>query len=322
MANQTPEELENEADELFYEANGIPKPEEGEDTVSEPEPNTDEVEDEGEDEVTPPQPESEPNPDEEEEPSPPDQDTDLDGLSVEKLQERYRNAQARMTQATQEASTLRKETERLQGENTRLQGELDQAKSELETAQTTRPADTGETDIQDDDLQSAMDEYPEVVGPMLKTIKRLEQKLEALDGTVTKTVEEQKKTSDQSDWEKAVAEKHSDFDEILSSDEWSGWLSRQTPGIQAMANNATPADAIYLLNQYKEAIGHSTEPDKGPSPEPRLGPDVVPETRSRTRTPSKGRTIFTREQINSMSPKEFAENEAEIDKQMAEGLIQ
>jgi hypothetical protein len=91
-------------------------------------------------------------------------------------------------------------------------------------------------------------------------------------------------------WDQIRA-RHPDALRITKSDDFQGWLERQTPAAKRAAVEGTAADIIALLDRYKAAC----------------------------LTPRKPR--FTREQIKRMPLAEFERREKEIDAAMRDGRI-
>lgn len=326
--NKTPEQLEKEADELFNEVNGIP---EGDDKPEDTKLDTeqDKVDDEGGEEL-----QSDDTDKPTETMTPPDDQQDTDdqtvGLTLENAAERIRNAQARMHTATQEASELRRQIQELSGDAMplkatieRLTGEVAEWKQKAEAAATQQSAANVDSSagIDNAGLQEAMEDYPEVVGPLLNMVKGLEQKMDSLEGTVTKTQEAAAEQTAQERHFSTIREQHPDFESTIPSDDFRGWLARQTNAIQQIAKNGTADDVNWMLSEYKKAVGVdeeviSNDVDDGLA-------DTSNPSLSRTRQrPSQAKPRYTQAQIKAMSPEEFAKNEKDIDEAMALGLIQ
>lgn len=312
MTTKTAEELDQEADELWKvyfapEADG--EPVEPADSAK-PEPETQEP---AETQATSGQE------------APPVEDSaagdELDGLSLQNAEERIKNAQARMHTATQEAGQLRKEVGQLRAENQRLSVDVDMLKRELEQARKAPKPPPESADsaagIDDGDLKSAMEEWPEVVTPLLKRNQQLESRLRALEGTVSETVQASRATQEQAVLEahnQRILAAHPDAFEVAGTDDFQGWLSRQVQVVQTAVQQGTADDVVWVLDQYKAAIGKSNRLQQAREA-------VTPSARGERRQPVSTGPKFTRAQIDAMSDEEFARHEAEIDRALAEGLI-
>jgi len=55
-----------------------------------------------------------------------------------------------------------------------------------------------------------------------------------------------------------VTEVHSDYKQIKKSDEFIGWVNKQSAKIKAMAKASTPEDGIMILNYYKEDVAKAS----------------------------------------------------------------
>lgn len=280
---------------------------------------------------------SKPDKENEEAPAPPDKieqapaaaDTDeLEGLSLENAAERIRNAQARMTRATTEAANNRRALADEQLRSQQLEDEVERLQAELQAAKVASPEKPDTTQSGMATLETLQDDYPQIMGPLLATLKNMQAKFDKIEGTVTTRADADKadrvKAATAAHF-KAIRDAHSDFDQIVDSEEFSGWVSRQPritsiilygDGVQGSGyrNGGNAAEVIEVLDTYKKSIGAALR-----SVEAREA--AAPTLRKTTRTPPTGRPTFTRKQIDAMSPAEFAKNEADIDAALAEGRV-
>jgi hypothetical protein len=225
---------------------------------------------------------------------------------------RYKNLQAKMTQATQENAELRKENSELRQYAAQLQQQV-QAK---------QPEGTPDTD--DDDLDTLTTDYPEIATPLVKRNKMLEQKLAQLEAqlgkvsdTATRFQESEAKTVTERHFQtiKAV---HSDFDTVTTSEDFHEWAATQPPMIQACIKNGCSAeDAIMVLNLYKQSQTPTESVDKLAAAKQAANPKM-PKNPGK---PTSNKTNWTRDQIAKMSMEEFAKHEDEIDAAIAQGLV-
>lgn len=268
---------------------------------------------------TPPEPEEAENPPEEpsdtgegsEEEVPQDEDRgdpDSDEGDLElarKLQiaeERVKNAQARMTKATQEASELRKEVAVLRERNAELSAQLAEAQQ-------------GRDGI-DDELKTLAEEYPDIAAPLLKKLSKLEE-------TVTQYRERIETDKSQSTLQAhfdTIRESHPDMDEIVVSDDFVGWLERQTPVWQRVAQDGSAHEVVELLNRYKETFD---TPPQQPVSKVEKARKVAEPSLPKARRPDQnsGKRIWTREEITRMPLDEFERRQAEIDQAYLEGRV-
>lgn len=314
------EQLEAEADALIKQLNEPPaKP----DTETEDPPADVEAGKQDEEEA------EAPAPDDKNEQSPAEADTDeLDGLSLENAAERIRNAQARMTRATTEAANHRRALTDAQLRSQQLEEEVERLQSELQAAKAASPGKPDTTQDGMATLETLQEDYPQIIGPLIAALKGMREKVDKIEGTVTTRDDSAKAERARDATEKhfnAIRGAHSDFDQVVNSDEFNGWVSRQSrvtsiilygDGVQGSGyrNGGNAAEVIEVLDTYKKAIGSAAR--TGAAREA-----AAPTLRKTTRTQPQGRPTFTREQIDAMSPAEFAKNEAAIDEALAAGRV-
>ena len=323
MAKVDPEQLEKEADELMAKLNEEAQaPSEPEKESEEKEPSTEEVEQPEETAEAEEQEAEQLNPEvpedtEELEASEQVQDTEevTDETSEEKspdndvFEERYKNAQARMTKATQEASDLRKKV-----------SEMEERLNYREQLQVL-PATT-ETVAQEGDLKSLMEDYPDIAKPLISKINSLENQL----NNTTQTQEQREEERVMAEHVAAIKAAHPDLDEVRTSDDFQGWMSRQSNFYQRIAEEGSAEDVVELLNSYKKAVGYDTPiVDKSSKKAAKLeaAKKVADPKLPKTRQSSSGnsKTRFSVDEISRMTPKQFEKYEKEIDKAYSSGRI-
>lgn len=276
-----PEQLEKEADELFRQAN---LPEEQE--PQEPE------------NVEPVVEQADEKPKESEE--------------VSKLRESFKHAQARMTQATQEAADLRRQVQVLTEQVAQLQRqetppETDKVAPELET------------------LEKFATEFQDLGQPVLKAFKaqqeriaQLEQNLDFVNNNVVQTKEHIKArefSSDEAAHFSAIKSAHPDLDNIVDDPVFNGWLEKQPPVVQMIKDRGKAQDVIWMLDQYKSSL----KPSSSKLEEARQA--ASPSTPRARQQQTTLQPRFTQAQIRAMSSEEFAKREKEIDEAISLGLI-
>jgi regulator of replication initiation timing len=229
---------------------------------------------------------------------------------------RYKNLQAKMTQATQENAELRREN-----------GELRQYAAQLQQQLQAKQQDAA-PDTDDDDLDALTNDYPEIATPLVKRNKMLEQKLAQLEaqlGKVSDTASRFQQHEAQTVAEKhfaTIKAVHPDFDTVTSDEAFHEWAEAQPPIIQACVKNGCSAeDAIMVLNLYKQAKGLNAEPAETVDKLAAAKQAASPKLPKNPGKPTSNKTNWTREQIAKMSMEEFAKHEAEIDEAIAQGLV-
>jgi chromosome segregation ATPase len=235
-------------------------------------------------------------------------------------EERYKNAQARMTKATQEAAALRREVDSLKKENTDLKAQREQQKE--------KP--TGSAD-EDADLDKLLEDYPDVVGPLVRELRVLQKQFSEKDERDTRTAQERALDEHFA----SIASAHSDWEDIVAQDDWQGWLDRQSPLRRRAAQEGTADEVIELLDAYKRDMGITvaeTRNDPAPPQETAEEPEEAGVQRPRKQAeprvpkarkpdPHAGKRIFTMAEIQKMKPEQYEKLEAEIDKAIEEGRV-
>lgn len=297
-----PEQLEREAEELqklLMEQNADPQPKAEEDTPqvqaedeNTPAESAETVED-GE-ETSQEEDRGDPNPDD-------GDDEDL-RKQLHVANERVKNAQARMTKATQEAADLRRTVTELQQTVASLQSQVAQAATQKDEV--------------DDELRTLAEEYPDIAQPLLKKLSKLE---ETVSEYRTRIETEKSQSTLQSHFD-TIRRSHPDMDEIVVSDDFNGWLERQSPIWQRIAQEGSAEEVIDLLSNFKVAIGASPQqPESKVEKARRVAEPSLP--KARKPDPNAGKRIWTREEITRMPLEEFEKRQAEIDLAYLEGRV-
>lgn len=297
-----PEQLEREAEELqklLMEQNADPQPTAEEDTPQVP------AEDENapaesaetaEDGTETPQDEDRGDP------SSDDGDDEDVRKQLHVANERVKNAQARMTKATQEAADLRRTVTELQQTVASLQSQVTEAVTKKDEV--------------DDELRTLAEEYPDIAQPLLKKLSKLE---ETVSEYRTRVETEKSQSTLQSHFD-TIRRSHPDMDEIVMSDDFNGWLERQSPIWQRIAQEGSAEEVIDLLSSFKVAIGTSPQqPESKVEKARRVAEPSLP--KARKPDPNAGKRIWTREEITRMPLAEFEKRQAEIDLAYLEGRV-
>jgi len=220
--------------------------------------------------------------------------TDDSAEKIRIAEDRVRNAQAKMTQAAQEAADLRRRI-------AELENEAKESKRGPEQ-----------------NLDQLAEEYPSLIPPLLDKISRLEERLASLSGNVQKNEQQLREREEYDAGNRhlsAILKEHPDALDIIEQKSFESWKNKQAPAIQSITETGSAADVNWMLSQYKASIGNKgkqTDPDDLTMP-------GMP--KARRTTAENGKPRFTREQIKRMSHEEFSKNEALIDEAMASGLI-
>lgn len=234
---------------------------------------------------------------------------DPDGdLTTAQALERYRNAQSRMTRATQEAAELRR-TQQAQT------NELVQLRAELAASRATPPRQADTATAPGSSIDSVGEDYPDFK-PVFSQIKEQERQLRELREDNAKSARQ----AEHDAHNKAVTEVHPDAFSIAATDQFSGWVDRQPPVIQKAVRNGTAADVNWVLTQYKTVSGVTTaqsKDDKLAAAKLAASPNLPRVASSQ----AQGNRSFTRSQIEKMTAAQYAQNEVAIDAALVAGLI-
>ena len=217
-------------------------------------------------------------------------------------EERVKNAQARMTKATQEAAELRRTVTDLQATVATLQSQLAEAATNKDGI--------------DDELKVLAEEYPDIAAPLLKKLSRLE---ETVSEYRSQIATEKSQGTLQAHFD-TIRRSHPDMDEIVVSDDFTGWLERQTPVWQRVAADGSAEEVVELLSRYKETF--DTSPQQRESKVDKARKVAEPSLpKARKPDPNSGKRVWTREEISRMPLDEFEKRQAEIDQAYLEGRV-
>lgn len=285
MAKVNPEQLEAEAQEMMARARGEVEAPQEEDT-QDPEPEaTAQAPEEPAD--TAEEPVEAPVEDERGELS----ETEL---ALKKADERYKNAQRKMTQATTEAKELRRLHEQ-------TMAELGDLKRQL-----------AEKDVDLEKLKQVREEYPDLAAPILDQMERTQAQVAETNAEL----EQLRQMRDQEAHAKAqeqhmahIREAHPDLDNIVESGDWADWLEGQNDEMHRYAERGSVPEVIYLLNKFKSDMGFGQptpqervlEKAKAAA-EPKLPKSRKPDT-------SAGQKVWSAADIKNMSLKDFESNQ-------------
>ena len=294
-----PEKLEQEADELLKQmmeqnaepaqTDTPPAPEYEENTPAEL---ADTVED-GEEIVPQEEDRGDPDPD--------DGDDDLQ-KQVRLAEERIKNAQSRMTKATQEAADMRRDNLALRQQIADLSAKLAEA--------------SDGSDNSDDELRTLSEEYPDIALPLLKKLSKLEDTVKQY----RTQVDTEKSQNTLQEHFSTIEQSHPDMNDIVTSDDFAGWIERQSPVWQRVAQDGSAQEVVELLSKYKETF--DTQPQQPVSKVDRARKVAEPTLpKARRPDPNSGKRIWTREEITRMPLDEFEKRSAEIDQAYMDGRV-
>ena len=236
---------------------------------------------------------------------------DKETISSEQWEERYKNAQARMTKATQNEKELEKKISELTDkvkamESMRSETRIEQQKEEVGV-----------------DLSEIMKDYPELVKPLQNYVDtafaKVNKKLEQTTQELTKAQQEDMVREHKA----KLAKAHPDYVQVANSEDFTLWLERQSPVWQQIADSGNADDTIELLSRYKKALGIKSTPEVSKedlvekakqNAEPNL-------PKARKQNIGSSKKIWTAAEVGKLSDKQFLKYEKEIDKAQREGRL-
>lgn len=232
-------------------------------------------------------------------------------ISSEQWEERYKNAQARMTKATQNEKELEKKISELTDkvkamESMRSETRIEQQKEEVGV-----------------DLSEIMKDYPELVKPLQSYVDtafaKVNKKLEQTTQELTKAQQEDMVREHKA----KLAKAHPDYVQVANSEDFTLWLERQSPVWQQVADSGNADDTIELLSRYKKALGIKSTPEVSKedlvekakqNAEPNL-------PKARKQNIGSSKKIWTAAEVAKLSDKQFLKYEKEIDQAQREGRL-
>ena len=284
-----PAKLEAEAQEIMARAKGQVEEPQEEETPEQPEP---EVEAQAPEEPT----------DTAEEPAEAPVEDERGELSetelaLKKADERYKNAQRKMTQATTEAKELRRLHEQTMAELGELKRQLAAKDVDLEK------------------LKQVRDEYPDLASPILDVVGRTHAQVAEQNAELEEL--RRMRQQEQIDLAQAehmarIREAHPDLDDIVQSGDWADWLEIQDANIQNWIESGSSNDVNAALYKFKSDMGFGQptpqervlEKAKAAA-EPKLPKSRKPDTGA-------GQKIWSAADIKRMSLQDFEANTDEL----------
>jgi len=232
-----------------------------------------------------------------------------DAELVAKANLRYKNAQARMTRATQETAELRKSNEDLARSLAELRSQL--VESQRDPAK----------------IKQAREDYPELAGPLL----------DELDATRAEVINAQRdieslrqSREDEADkhlqdehYERIQAE-HPDVQAIIATTEWDEWLEAQDEQTRGWIAGGSSNDVNTVLSRFKSL--HNLD-KKTPTPQEsalkRAKKVAEPDLPKARKSPDgAGKKVWSVEDIKRMPLDKFEEHQAEILSALDQGELQ
>jgi hypothetical protein len=231
-------------------------------------------------------------------------------LSAEQWEERYKNAQARMTKATQREKELEAKIAEMSNKITAIESMKSEARIEKQKE---------EVNI---DLGEIAKDYPEIVKPLQKYV---DARIASVDQKVNQATEEvlkaQKEEADKKHYG-AIADAHPDWKSVSSSEDFTLWLGRQSRMWQSAASEGDAQDVISLLSKYKTDLGLVSKKASKEELVEKAKQNVEPSlSKARKQNVGSSKRIWTASEIGKLSDKQFRKHEKEIDQAYADGRV-
>ena len=215
-------------------------------------------------------------------------------LALKKADERYKNAQRKMTQATTEAKELRRLHEQ-------TMAELGELKRQL-----------AEKDVDLEKLKQVREEYPDLAAPILDQMERTQAQVAETNAELEqlRQMREQEALGQAQEAHMArIREAHPDLDDIVQSGDWADWLEIQDAQVQNWIEAGSSNDVNAALYKFKGDMGFGQptpqervlEKAKAAA-EPKLPKSRKPDTGA-------GQKVWSRAEIKAMSLKDFEANQ-------------
>ena len=311
------ERLEKEADEMLKqvqdaqeesepEAKGLAIEEaEAEDTPEEVE----EVDENSPDESQDTEDTSDQNIEEVQEEEAKTQDKGLD-LSAEQWEERYKNAQAKMTKSTQREKELEAKLAEMNNKITAMEVMKTDAQVERQK------------EAVDVDLSEIVKDYPELVKPLQSYV---DARIATVEQRVSQATDEVLKAQREAEEEKhqdAIAKVHPDWKAVSKSEDFTLWLGRQSNMWRTAAIEGDAKDVIELLSRYKGDLGLDSKKVSKKDLVEKAKQNVEPSlSKARKQNVSGSKKQWTAREIGKLTDKEYAKLEKEIDLAYTEGRV-
>ncbi len=187
-------------------------------------------------------------------------------ITVSDLSEELKALKAKVASSHGDADTVRK-----------LHGEIGNINRTLLEMQKPSPAPVEDTDAAE--LDALMEEYPDLVGPLVKTLRatqaqlaRLQNPTDDIDQRVSQKIEVLR----QSEAAETLAIEHPDYRTLPGTPEYQSWLASKPPEFQEkFLNSWNPAVVARGLTEFKESL------KKRESKQERLANAITPKGVSR-----------------------------------------
>lgn len=231
-------------------------------------------------------------------------------LSADQWEERYKNAQARMTKATQREKELEAKISEMSNKITAIESMKSDTRIERQKE---------EVNV---DLAEIVKDYPEIVKPLQQYV---DARIASVDQRVNQATEEVLKTQREEADKKhygAIADAHPDWKSTSESEDFTLWLGRQSRMWQSAASEGDSEDVISLLSKYKKDLGLNPKSVSKAELVEKAKQNVEPTlSKARKQNTGSNKRIWTAAEIGKLNDKQFRKHEKEIDQAYADGRV-
>ena len=231
-------------------------------------------------------------------------------LSAEQWEERYKNAQAKMTKSTQREKELEAKLAEMNNKITAMEVMKTDAQVERQK------------EAVDVDLSEIVKDYPELVKPLQSYVDARIATVEQKVSQATDEVLQARREAEEEKHQDAIAKKHPDWKAVASSEDFSLWLERQSNMWKMAAKDGDAKDVIDLLSRYKEDLGLDSKKVSKKDLVEKAKQNVEPSlSKARKQNVSGSKKQWTAREIGKLTDKEYAKLEKEIDLAYTEGRV-
>ena len=231
-------------------------------------------------------------------------------LSAEQWEERYKNAQARMTKATQREKELEAKISEMSNKITAIESMKSDTRIERQKE---------EVNV---DLAEIVKDYPEIVKPLQQYV---DARIASVDQRVNQATEEVLKSQrDEADKKHygAIADVHPDWKSTSDSEDFTLWLGRQSRMWQSAASEGDAQDVVSLLSKYKKDLGLTPKSVSKAEMVEKAKQNVEPTlSKARKQNIGSAKRIWSAQEIGRLSDKDFRKQEADIDQAYRDGRV-
>ena len=233
-----------------------------------------------------------------------------DSLKDSQWQERYKNAQAKMTKEIQRS----KELEAKIAEMDNKIRAMEVMKSDSKKEQQTEDVNAELGDLKKD--------YPEIANALQRYVDLQIQSVNRKMDQTTDELLQAKKEESQRVHDTKIADAHPDHQAIANSEDFHLWLDRQADHWKYAADKGSADAVIELLSHYKKSLGLESKTVSKEELVEKAKQNVEPSlSKARKQNVGSNKKVWTAKEIGKLSDKDFLKYEKEIDEAYASGKL-